>query len=588
MSNYLNIDELKKEHLGKQINWLTVIDIFRDDITNKVMYKCQCKCGNIRIYTKKLLLGPRQPMSCGCYKRSEECRSKKKQTYIDNPELCKRASEKKKQYYKDHPECCKLISDRNKEIYNKEPWRRQAVGARVSKWYKDNPDKAKELGEAHSEWMANNKEAIDAAQEKRIQTLKDNPDIDIHRRRKLSEWAKNNPDKVEAIANKNRQIAAEKRRKNDFTKLLSFVHKDYIDNIINGITKQGDIIETICPACHEYAKHAFDTRIKNGVQPLCRSCHVKQTSCFVSKYEQEIADYINTIYDESPIQNDRSVLCGKELDLYYPKKQIAIEFNGMYWHDENHKPKDYHFNKFKLCKDKNIRLISIFEQDWKHKQDKVKSILDDAFSNNVHIIYARKCDIRIIGNKIKSEFINKYHFYGDTSQHLVSYGLYYNDDLLSVMSFCKERYSNRHNNSDKTFELVRLCTKHHCIVIGGASKLFNHFIKDYNPDKIICYSDNDFFTGNVYNQLGFKLKSLGDKSIDYQWCNETEYLSRYQCMPYKLLNRFPQYNAIINSDEIIGSKEKYIMEDLGYFRVYRCGNSTWEWMKQIADAESQI
>lgn len=59
-------------------------------------------------------------------------------------------------------------------------------------------------------------------------------------------------------------------------------------------------------------------------------------------------------------------------------------------------------------------------------------------------------------------------------------------------------------------------------------------------------------------------------------------------MPYKLLNRFPQYNTIINSGEIIGSKEKYIMEDLGYFRVYRCGNSTWEWIKQIADAESQI
>ena len=260
----------------------------------------------------------------------------------------------------------------------------------------------------------------------------------------------------------------------------------------------------------------------------------------------------------------------------------------MYWHDENHKPKDYHFNKFKLCKDKNIRLISIFEQDWKHKQDKVKSILDDAFYNNVRIIYARKCDIRIIDNKIKSEFINKYHFYGDTSQHLVSYGLYYNDDLLSVMSFCKERYSNRHNTSEKTFELVRLCTKNHCVVVGGASKLFNHFIKDYNPDKVICYSDNDFFTGNVYNQLGFKLKSLGDKSINYQWCNETESLSRYQCMPYKLLNRFPQYETIINSNEIIVSKEKYIMEDLGYFRVYRCGNSTWEWMKQSADAESQI
>ena len=574
MGNYLNIDELKKEHLGMQINWLTVIDIFRDDITNKVMYKCQCKCGNIRIYTKKLLLGPQRPMSCGCYKRSDECRSKKKQTYIDNPELGKRASEKKKQYYKDHPECCKLISDRNKEIYNKEPWRRQAVGARVSKWYKDNPDKAKELGEAHSEWMANNKEAIDVAQAKRIQTLKDNPDIDIHRRCKLSEWAKNNPDKVDAIANKNRQIAAEKRRKNDFTKLLNFVHKDYVNNIINGITKHGDIIETICPACHEYAKHAFDTRIKNGVQPLCRSCHVKQTSCFVSKYEQEIADYINTIYDESPIQNDRSVLCGKELDLYYPKKQIAIEFNGMYWHDENHKPKDYHFNKFKLCKDKNIRLVSIYESDWFNKHDNIINLLKNIFIES-KIIYARNCTISKLDHKTKSDFINKYHFYGDSNQGTISYGLYYNDELVSVMSFGKVRGQNKlHNNKDH-YELVRFVTKDNMRIIGGASKLFKKFISEYHPVYIICYSDNDFFTGETYNKLGFKLKSLGE-SIDYQWVKGTKALSRYECMTNKLLEKYPKYRNI----NIVSSVEDYIMHDLGYSKLYRCGNSIWEYKQE--------
>lgn len=591
MGVYLNIDELKKEHLGMQINWLTVIDIFRDDKTNRVMYKCRCKCGNIRIYTKKLLLGPQQPMSCGCYKRSDECCAKKKQTYIDRPELRRRASEQKIQYYKDHPELCKSIGDHNRELYNKEPWRRQEVGTRISKWYKDNPDKAKELGIQHSEWMANNPAAVKDAQEKRLQYLKDHPAVDIDRRRKLSDWAKNNPDKVDEIATKNRSIAAEKRRKRDFTKLLSFVHKDYIDDIINGITKQGDIIETLCPACNTYAKHAFNTRMKNGIPPLCKSCHVKLTSCFVSKYEQEIADYIGTLYGEKPIQNDRSILSGKELDLYYPEKKIAIEFNGMYWHDENHKPKDYHFNKFKLCRDKNIRLISVFEQDWKHKQDRLKSILDDAFSNSTNIIYARKCDIRVLDPKIKSDFINTYHFYGDANQHFVSYGLYYNDELLTVMSFCKERYSNR-ASSDNAFEIIRLCTKHHYIVVGGASKLFKQFIRDYNPDRIMCYSDNDFFTGNVYNKLGFTLKSLGSKSIDYQWCNETESLSRYQCMPYKLLDRFPQYNNIINSGEVMRSKEKYIMEDLGYFRVYRCGNSVWEWLKSsnvtIADAESQI
>lgn len=85
--------------------------------------------------------------------------------------------------------------------------------------------------------------------------------------------------------------------------------------------------------------------------------------------------------------------------------------------------------------------------------------------------------------------------------------------------------------------------------------------------------DNDFFTGDIYSKLGFKLKSLGENSIDYMWVNNSNYRTRHQTMPYKLLKQYPEYNNI----EINGSKENYIMEDLGYCKVYRCGNSIWEW-----------
>ena len=123
------------------------------------------------------------------------------------------------------------------------------------------------------------------------------------------------------------------------------------------------------------------------------------------------------------------------------------------------------------------------------------------------------------------------------------------------------------------YELVRFCTKDNYKIIGGASKLFSHFINEYKPEYILCYSDNDFFSGDVYNKLGFTLKTLGEKSIDYQWCTIDKTLSRYQCMPYKLLQKYLEYSNI----SINGSKEDYIMNDLGYNKIYRCGNSTWEW-----------
>jgi hypothetical protein len=141
------------------------------------------------------------------------------------------------------------------------------------------------------------------------------------------------------------------------------------------------------------------------------------------------------------------------------------------------------------------------------------------------------------------------------------------------MSFGKLRGQNSLRNNKNHYELIRFVTMPCITVVGGASKLFRHFIKDYNPEYVLCYSDNDFFTGDVYKNLGFKLKSYGENLIDYVWSSCSDYRTRYQTMPRKLLRLYQEYSSI----EISGSKEDYIMEALGYYKIYRCGNSVWEW-----------
>ena len=53
-------------------------------------------------------------------------------------------------------------------------------------------------------------------------------------------------------------------------------------------------------------------------------------------------------------------------------KEIAVEFDGMYWHSEENKPQNYHLNKTNLCEAKGIQLVHIFEKnEWLYKCGKL-------------------------------------------------------------------------------------------------------------------------------------------------------------------------------------------------------------------------
>ena len=153
-----------------------------------------------------------------------------------------------------------------------------------------------------------------------------------------------------------------------------------------------------------------------------------------------------------------------------------------------------------------------------------------------------------------------------------SYGLFFNNKLVSCISFGKLRGQDSLRNKEGYYELVRYATLPHLIIIGGLSKMLKCFITQFNPKKIICYSDNDYFSGNSYSKVGFSLVSRGRSAIDYNWVKDDIVLSRQQCMVHRLLKNYPQYSNI----EIDGSKETYIMNDLNFYRIFRCGNSKWE------------
>lgn len=240
--------------------------------------------------------------------------------------------------------------------------------------------KSKEKGHKHSEFLRNNHEIIQDSITK------------------LKSWYKNNPDKLQIRSDNHRLWWEQNRDTADlskpstqklrgsklYTDLLPILHKDYHEKLLSGNIKRDDIILTLCPICHNYGKHKFhdmylvnDDRLKYNHALRCDKCNMKH----ISHYEQEIADYISSFCDEIPIKNNRNVIKPYELDLYHQNKNIAIEFNGDYWHSNRFKSQDYHYNKFRKCLDNNIVLVSIFETHWLNNEYNIKNYLYDLFNN---------------------------------------------------------------------------------------------------------------------------------------------------------------------------------------------------------------
>ena len=256
--------------------------------------------------------------------------------------------------------------------------------------------------------------------------------------------------------------------------------------------------------------------------------------------------------------NNRKYLDGKEIDIFIPKLNIGIEINGNYWHCEYGKDKNYHQNKSLLAQEKGIFIYHIFEYEWNTKREQIINQLNNLLGINQEKIYARKCIIKEVSNKEKKLFLEKNHLQGNDSSS-IKLGLFYNDELVSIMTFVKPRFNKKYE-----WELSRFCSLNNCNVIGGASKLFKYFVDNYNPTSIISYSNIAHTRGKLYGLLGFELKEISEPN--YVWYRSKTILTRYQCQKHKLLKQGYE-----------GNSEIEIMHNRGYYRIYDCGNKVWVW-----------
>ena len=375
----------------------------------------------------------------------------------------------------------------------------------------------------------------------------------------LEKYGVDNISKLEEIKEQKRQS----QRKTFYNLLITSdrLKSKCTPNFIN-YTGKNTMYSWTCTTCNTI----FESNIDDGCIPRCPICYpVSPTG--TSLIEKEITDFCK-LYFDNIIENDRTLLNGKEIDIYIPEINLGIEFDGLYWHSEIGCKigKDYHNYKLNTLLEKNISLIHIFEDEWYSKQNIVKSILLSKMGKIENKIFARKCTIEIIANDIARKFYFENHMQDYING--IHIGLINNGNLVSLLTMGKPRFNKKYE-----WEIYRFCNVLNTTVVGGLSKLLNYFDKNYNPANILTYVDRRYGIGVGYLKCGFDLIDTTQPNY-YYMKNYTNRISRLQFQKHMLESKLEIFDSNLTEWEN--------MQLNGYDRIWDCGNYVYEWNKQIS------
>lgn len=301
---------------------------------------------------------------------------------------------------------------------------------------------------------------------------------------------------------------------------------------------------------------AFSTVYNHAINFGIRSKYADFSTEMIMK---QILDELEISYK----RNDRIQIKPKELDFYIQDHNIAIEVCGLYWHSEEAgKNRLYHLNKLEECERKNIRLITVFEDELQD-YEKIKNRFKHIFKKNTTSIFARKCTIKKVNFKEIEQFLCDTHIQGITKSQ-INYAALYDGEIIAAMTFGKLRSSLGNKHQDGSFELIRFASKGN--VIGIANKLFKRFIQDHSPNQVISYSDRRWNTGNLYKIMGFVFQHNTKPNYWYSK-DKISRLHRYGFTKHRVIE--------MGGDALLSESQN--MKNMGYIRIWDCGSSKWIW-----------
>jgi hypothetical protein len=315
-------------------------------------------------------------------------------------------------------------------------------------------------------------------------------------------------------------------------------------------------VTVTCPNHGPFSAKAYIHVAGGGHCPKCNPQH--------SAGQVEIMSFLKSLGVKGAFMSYREVPEVTEIDVYCPERNIGVEFNGLYWHSEEFKDKNYHIDKTKAAASQGIRLIHIFEDEWNIKKEICKGMLANSFKACQERIHARKCKIAEVNPKVARIFLDENHIQGYCPSKFI-YGLFMEDRLVSIMTFGANRICLGSKAKKGEYELLRFCSLKGASVPGSASRLFKHFTSCQKPTRIVSYCDMRWGTGKVYEILGFK--KIKETQPNYFYTRGSTRYGRFAFRKDRLVSK--GYDK--------SKTEKQIMSELGYLRIYDCGCHKFEW-----------
>ena len=258
------------------------------------------------------------------------------------------------------------------------------------------------------------------------------------------------------------------------------------------------------------------------------------------------------------------VIEDRQFDIHILDSNLLIEVDPTVTHnivmspwtpDKGLDPR-YHLMKSEVAWRNGYKCIHIF--DWDNYLGLVSML------TKKQKIHARACEIHSIDRVTAQQFTQKYHLQGSCKGQSICYGLYYNGELVQVMTFGKSRY-----NKNYDFELLRLCSKNDVRVVGGPSKLFSQFVKS-NPNKsVLSYCDLSKFSGEVYEAIGMRLDHLSPPAK--VWSKGNRYITDNYLRQHG-------FDRIFHTNYGKGTSNEQLMLDSGWLPVCDCGQKVFTYV----------
>lgn len=251
----------------------------------------------------------------------------------------------------------------------------------------------------------------------------------------------------------------------------------------------------------------------------------------------------------------------KELDIFIPSKNVAIEFDGLYYHSEKFKKADYHKASTDYCQSIGIRLVHVFEDEWALNPELVKNRLRAILGFQTKI-GARQCEVKDVSSADAKAFLQANHSQRSGPVPRERKGLYYKGALIALMTFGANRF--KQPGDLPQYEVFRYCSTN--LVVGGFSKLLKACTEGLPECDIYSYSDRRWSYGDVYSKNGFTHVHRTEPGMF--WFKQLERSNREKFMKHKLQALWPEiYDPDKTADQMCREK--------GYMKIYDCGHDLW-------------